>query len=195
MKPVGALAPTFTPINCVLQRSSPVFTSNCRGQQQFDPFRASSGNNPCTLKVRQPLHVVASRHHRERKIRARLANRANHFATHLLNRRKRVLNPRANLRDVVVTPLLCFRQRAIGFTFALNPVAVTVGLEPLLPLRRWVTTVGINISTGIGTVHDRFEMLAVMPASRVRYDPADELVVAVDIEPPRVLRRQQIPRE
>ena len=166
---------------CFSKQCAPVFTPNCRGQRQFGPFRALGGHDARPLAVRQPLQVVASRHHRHRKAGTRLANGADQLAAHLLNRRKRMFNPRAGLRDSVVSPLLGFGQRLVPLAFALNPVPVAVRFQPGFPFLGRIAPIGEDIPTRVGRVHDRLEVPAVVGAGRVGHNLADKLVLLVDV--------------
>lgn len=170
-----------TTYGCFSEQRSPGYTLNRRGQRQFGPFRALCGHDAHPLAVRQPLQVVAGRHHRHHKVGARLANGADQLAAHLLNGRKCVFNLRARLRDSAVSPLLGIRQRLVPMAFALNPVPVAVRFQPGFALLGRIAPIGIDIPAGVGRVHDRLEVLAVVCAGGVGHDLADELVPLVDI--------------
>ena len=81
-------ATEFGPISLATHRvsrlSCPVFASNRPGDRRFGPFQASEGHDSGLLEIRQPLQIVAGRHHRHRKARPRLTDGAKQLATHLL---------------------------------------------------------------------------------------------------------------
>ena len=166
---------------CFSQQVCPVFTPTCRGQRQFGPFRALCGHDARPLAVRQPLQVVTRGHHRHRKVGTRLTNGADQLAAHLFNRPKRMFNTGSCLRNAMVPSLLSVGQRLVPMALALNPVPVAIRFQPSLSLFGRIAPVGIDISAGVGRVHDRVKVLAVMRAGRVGDDLADELVRLVDV--------------
>src|SRR5574343_1591246 len=119
-----------------LRLCRPVFASNRLVQRRFGPFRASEGPDSGLLEVTQPLQVVAGRHHRQRKVRPRLADGAKQLATHLLDSPEHVLDPRARLGDALVAPLLAVGQRLVAMALALDLVAKAVFLQPGFALGR-----------------------------------------------------------
>lgn len=166
---------------CFFEQRCPVFPANRPGRRQFGPLRPLCRHDARTLAVRQPFQVVAGGHHRHRKVCARLTNREDQFAPHLLYGRKRVFDPSTGLRDAMVAPLLRVRQRLVPMAFALNPISVTIRLQPGFPFLGWIASVGIDLPAGVGRVDDRLEMLAVVRAGSVGDDLANELVPFVDV--------------
>lgn len=72
------------------------------------------------------LQVVTGRHHRQHKVRARLANRADQLAAHLIDHGEHVLDAGTHLGDAAVALLLALGQRLVGVSLALNPVPESV---------------------------------------------------------------------
>ncbi|KAF4531016.1 hypothetical protein B566_EDAN019007 [Ephemera danica] len=101
------------------------------------------------------------------------------LAAHLLNRCKRMFDPGSRLGNAVVTPLLGFGQGLVPMAFALNPVPIAVFFQPGFALFGGIAAIGKNVPVGVGRVHERREVLAVMGAGRVGDDLADELVPLV----------------
>src|SRR5574340_912982 len=164
------------------RRCCAVFVSNRPGHRRFGPFRASEGLDSGLPEVGQPLQVVAGGHHRHRKARPRLTDGAQQLAAHLLDGAEHVLDPGARLGDTLVTPLLALGQRLVALALPLDPVAEAVLLQPgLTPLGR-VAPVGIDVPTRVARIEDVVEVLAVVRARRVGLDPADDLVLLVDVD-------------
>src|SRR5690606_29116321 len=119
---------------------------------------------------------------RHRKVRSRLADRADQLAAHLINGREHVLDTGARLGDAMVTPLLTLRQRLVARTLSLNLVPVTLVLQPIFtPLGR-EAPVRIDVSARVQGVEHALEVLAVVDAGRTRLDLADDLVLLVHVD-------------
>lgn len=166
---------------CIFRQHSPVFASNRPEHRRFGPFWASQGRDLRPLEIRQPLQVVAGRHHRQRKTRARLAKGPDQLATPLLYGRERLFDAGPGRRNPLVTSPLDRRQRLVPIALALNPVPVAVLLGPGFPFLGRVTPLGIGIPTRVGRIEDSLEVLAVVGAGRIGHDLAEELVLPVDV--------------
>ncbi len=90
-----------------------------------------------------------------------------------------MFNPCPRLLNPVVAPLLSLGQWLVSMPFALDPVPITIRLQPGFPLPGGIAPVGVNIPAGVGRVHDGLDMLAVVDAGRISDDVADELVLLV----------------
>lgn len=125
----------FGSISLASHRSSgrcrPVLLPSRPLKRRFGPLRASEGFDSRLSEIHQPLQVVAGGHHLQRKVRARLADRADQLAAHLVNGRKHVLDPGTRLGDAVVTPLLALGKGLLVLALPLVLIAVAfLVLEP-----------------------------------------------------------------
>jgi len=170
------------------RRCRPVFTLNRLGHPRFGPFGASEGLDSGLPEIHQPLQVVAGRHHRHRKVGPRLTDGAQQLAAHLLDGAEHVLDPRARLGDAFVASLLALGQRLVALALALDLVPKAVLLQPGFALLRRVAPIGIDITARVARVEDVVKVLAVVRGGGVGLDPADDLVLLVDIGAPRITR-------
>ncbi len=151
------------------------------GSRRSGLFRASEGLDSRLAEEHQPPQVVTGRHHRQRKVCARLTNRADQLATHLLDRGEYVLDTGAHLGNAAVAPLLALGQRFVGVTFALNPIPESIPRKLSFPRFRRIATVGVDVPARVAGIEDVVEMLAVVRAGGVGLEFADQFVFVVDV--------------
>jgi len=144
-------------------------------------FRVSKRFDSGCSQVGQALDVVAERHHRHPKVGSRLPDRTNQFATHLSDRRKYMFDPSPHLGDSVITPLLTFGELALGATPALNLGSIATSLQIRLPRLAGITTVSVNVRTGVGLIEHDLKMLTIVNSSGIGFNFADQLVTPIRI--------------
>ena len=104
------------------------FHLNGRYCRPFGEFQTLKGHDLHSVEIGQPLHFVASRHHRHRKVGSRLTDGANHLAAHLLNPREYMLHASARLCNAMVPSLLALRERLVLLALPLNLASVPFAL-------------------------------------------------------------------
>jgi len=166
----------------VSRRCSPVFYSNRVGQARFGPLWASEGFDSGPSEIDESLQVVAGRHHRHRKVRSRLADRADQLPAHLFDGRKHMLDPGTRLGDSGVAPLLTLGQRLVALALPLDLVPITLVFQPVFARLGRVAPIRIDVQNRVEPVEHLVEVLAVVGAGRIGLDLADDLVLRVDVD-------------
>jgi len=164
------------------QRCCPVFASNRLRRRRFGPFWVSEGLNTSLLEINQLLQVVVGGHHRHRKVCPRLTDGAQQLAAHLLDGAEHMLNPRTRLGDALIAPLLARGQRLVTLALSLDLVAKPVLLEPGFARLGRVAAISIDVPTRVAPIEDLLKVLAVVRGRRASLDPANELVLLVDVD-------------
>jgi hypothetical protein len=177
-----AFGPSSLATHRISRRNCPAVASNRPRHRRLGPLRASEGLDSGLLEIRQPLQVVAGRHHRHRKARPRLADGAQQLATHLLEDAEHVLNPGARFGDALVTPLLALGQRLVTLALPLDLIPEALLFEPGFTRLGRVAPVGIDVPTRVACIEDAAKVLAVVRTRRVGLDPANDLVFLVGVD-------------
>lgn len=95
------------------------------------------------FQVGQPIDVTAERHHHP-KVGSRLPDRMNQFAIHLRDRCEKMFVADTYLGDSVVTPLLTFKELALGGTPSLNLGWIFTSVQLRPPRLAGIAQVGAN---------------------------------------------------
>ena len=111
-----------------------------------------------------------------------MADGAQQLPAHLLDGPEHVLDPCASPGDAFVALLLALGQRLVAFALSLDLVAVLVRLQPVFALFGRIAPVGIHVTARVARVEHVVEMLTVVRAGRIGLDPADDLVLLVDVD-------------
>ena len=121
----------------------------------FGGLRAHCGRpDRPRMQEDKPPDVIRRRHHGQGEVGPGLADGANPFATHLLDRGENMLDSGTDPGDTPIPPLLAFGQGVITAALALNVAAVALGLETFFALPTRVAAVGIDLGAGVPAVEN-----------------------------------------
>src|ERR1700674_4884098 len=140
----------------------------------------SSGRSRHPLELYKSAHVVAEVHHPDLEPRPRHADGAHELAAHrVLLVAEHMLDTRAHLRARRVGGLLRRRERTIARRAPMDAALQAPRLELLLDLGRAVGAVGPHLATGVVSIQNVVELLAVVRRGVGGSPLADDLVQLV----------------
>lgn len=172
-------------LSCVaLLRPLDLDNSSGAEQSQFGSRRLPNAVlercQPVFFQEDETLEVVTGRFQMQGERRAHDPQAAHQFAAHLSQRAKHMFDASARRGDSAIAPLLGVGNSFGRMAAALDVYAPASLLQPGLPFNAGVTTVRINVTTGVAQVEQLLEDAGVGHGGMRDGDLADELVTLVD---------------